>query len=160
MKNVHRRDVLRAVATTGAVVLAGSAVGAEPVDGKRAAAQKSKLNSGPAAPACTKAESCGPRELFAVVDHEGNLRRGLHVVSTKLMDIGVYQVIFARDVRRGVYIASAGGHGYDGIPLPASAAVVGLASDPRGVLVYMTEASGDPINTGFHLLVVCPEGYA
>jgi hypothetical protein len=159
MKNVHRRDVLRAVATTGAAALAGSAVAAQP-DRKGAAAQKSKLNPGPPAPACTKAESCGPRELFAVVDQQGNLQRGLHVVSTKLLDIGVYQVIFARDVRRGAYVASAGGHGYVGIPLPAAAAVIGLASDPRGVLVYMTDMSGDPIDTGFHLLVVCPEGYA
>jgi hypothetical protein len=160
MKSLHRRDVLRTVATTGAVILAGSAVSAQPPDKKRADARKSKLNPGPAAPACTKPESCGPRELFAVVDHQGTLRRGQHVVSSALIEIGVYQVIFARDVRRGVYIASAGGHGFEGIPIPASAAVIGLASNPQGVLVYMTNSSGDPIDTGFHLLVVCPEGYA
>jgi hypothetical protein len=160
MKNVHRRDILKAVATTGAAALAGAALSAQPAGSKRAAPQKAKLNPGPPAPASTKAESYGPRELFAVVDHQGNLQRGLHVVSTKLLDIGVYQVIFARDIRRGVYIANAGGHGYVGIPLPASAAVIGLASDPRGVLVYMTDPSGDPVDTGFHLLVVCPEGYA
>jgi hypothetical protein len=140
--------------------MAGSAFAAQPADRNRAAPQKSNLNSGPAAPASTKPESYGPRELFAVVDGRGNMQRGLHVVSTKLKDAGVYQVIFARDVRRGVYIATAGGHGYEGVPIPAAAAVVGLASDPRGVLVYMTDASGDPINTGFHLLVVCPEGHA
>jgi hypothetical protein len=76
------------------------------------------------------------------------------------MDIGVYQVIFARDVRRGVYVVSPGGHGYEGVPIPSAASVVGLASDPRGVLVYITEMTGDPLNAGFHLLVVCPEGYA
>ncbi len=160
MKNLHRRDVLRAVATTGAAVLAGSAVAADPAPTKPADARKAKLNPGPAAPGSTKAESYGPRELFAVVDNEGNLRRGMHVVATQLMDVGVYQVIFKRDVRRGVYIASAGGHGYEGIPIPATAAVIGFAPDPRGVLVYMTDTTGNPINTGFHLLVVCPEGYA
>jgi hypothetical protein len=37
---------------------------------------------------------------------------------------------------------------------------MGRATDPRGVLVYTTDQGGDPAATGFHLLVVCPEGYA
>jgi hypothetical protein len=98
--------------------------------------------------------------MFAVVDAEGNLRRGLHVVSTRALEVGVYEVIFRRDVRRGVYLATPGGHGYEGVPLAAAASVMGRASEPGGVLVYTTDLTGAPLATGFHLLVVCPEGYA
>jgi hypothetical protein len=38
--------------------------------------------------------------------------------------------------------------------------VIGRATDPRGVLVYMSSLEGDPLACGFHLLVVCPEGFA
>jgi hypothetical protein len=155
MKRLNRREALwGAVATTGVAALAGSAAAADPP------AAKKNHNPGPAVPGTTKADSCGPRELFAVVDAEGNLKRGLHAVSARVMDIGVYEVRFARDVRRGVYLATVGGHGYEGIPQAASVAVMGLAPDPRGVLVYTTDLTGAPLATGFHLLVVCPEGYA
>jgi hypothetical protein len=155
MKRLNRREALGVVASTGVAALAGAAAAADPPAGK-----KPKLNPGPAAPGTTKPDSYGPRELFAVVDSEGNLKRGLHAVSSRVLDIGVYEVRFARDVRRGVYLATAGGHGYEGIPLAASVAVMGLAPDPRGVLVYTTDLTGAPLATGFHLLVVCPEGYA
>jgi hypothetical protein len=155
MKRMSRREALGAVAATGAAALAGSAAAADPPAG-----QKPKLNTGPAAPGTTRPDGYGPRELFAVVDAEGNLKRGLHAVSSRLMDIGVYEVRFARDVRRGAYLATAGGHGYEGLPPAASVAVMGLAPDPRGVLVYTTDLTGAPMSTGFHLLVVCPEGYA
>ena len=70
------------------------------------------------------------------------------------------RVIFKRDVRRGVYLATAGGHGYAGIPLSAVASVIGRTTNPRAVLVYMSDLQGDPLACGFHLLVVCPEGFA
>lgn len=155
MKRLNRREVLGAVATTGVAALAGSAAAADPP-----AANKVKYNTGPAVPASTRADSYGPKELFAVVDQEGNLKRGLHAASARQVGVGVYEVRFARDVRRGAYLATAGGHGYEGIPLAASVAVMGLASDPRGVVVFTTDMTGNPLATGFHLLVVCPEGYA
>ena len=60
----------------------------------------------------------------------------------------------------GVYLATPGGHGYVGIPLPAAISVVGRATDPRGVVVYTTSLTADPQDTAFHLLVLCPDGYA
>jgi hypothetical protein len=38
--------------------------------------------------------------------------------------------------------------------------VQGRANDPRGVLVYTVDLTGNSFNSGFHLLVVCLEGYA
>jgi hypothetical protein len=155
MKRLNRREALGVVTTTGVVALARSAAAADTAPAKRR-----HRNPGPAVPGTTKPDSHGPRELFAVVDFEGTLRRGLHAASSQRLDLGVYEVLFARDVRRGVYLATVGGHGYEGVPVAASVSVMGLASDPRGVLVYTSDLTGAPIATGFHLLVVCPEGYA
>jgi hypothetical protein len=155
MRNVTRREVMQLVGTTGtAVVAAAAATAADP------AAQKLKTNSEPPVDSRARPDSYGPRELFAVVDMEGNLRRGLHAVSSRRLDVGVYEVIFNRDVRRGVYLATIGGHGYAGSPLAAIAAVMGRATEPRGVTVYTSSLTGDQLDSGFHLLVVCPEGHA
>jgi hypothetical protein len=155
MQNVTRRKAMQLIGTTGAAVLVTSPLGAAEQPGK-----KQKHNSEPTVASKAQPDSHGPREMFAVVDSEGTLRRGLHAVSSKRLDIGVYEVIFSRNVRRGVYLATPGGHGYAGVPLSATIAVMGRASDPRGVFFYTTNPQGDPLSTGFHLLVLCPEGYA
>src|SRR5262249_6679517 len=102
----------------------------------------------------------GPRELFAVVDAQGNIRRGLHAVSCRRLDVGCYEVIFSRDVRRGAYLVTIGGPGYGGAPLSGAAGVQEPATGPRRAFGYSTRLQGDPVDSGFHLLVVCPEGYA
>src|SRR5262249_54900515 len=121
---------------------------------------KSKCNMEPPVESTSTAERSGPRELFAVVNADGSLKRGLHAVSSHCLEQGVYEVIFNRDVRRGVYLATPGGAGYTGVPLAAVASVTGRATDPRGVLVYMADMEGDPLAVGFHLFVMCPDGYA
>jgi hypothetical protein len=155
MPDVTRRQAMRLMATTGAGALTASALGAA-----ESAQEKKTPNSEAPVASRAKPDTPGPRELFAVVDAEGNLKRGLHAVSSKRLAMGVYEVIFPRDVRRGVYLASPGGHGFEGIPLAAAASVMGRATDPNGVLVYTVDLTGAPLNTGFHLLVVCPEGFA
>ena len=155
MQNVTRRRAIQLIGTSGAAALVASPIATSGPPGK-----KQRHNSEPAVPSKARPDSHGPRELFAVVDSDGSLKRGLHAVASKRLDIGVYEVLFARDVRRGVYLATPGGHGYEGMPPSATLAVMGRASDPRGVLVFITNQNGDPLSTGFHLLVVCPEGYA
>jgi hypothetical protein len=155
MKGVTRRQAIGLAAATGTGVVAGSAA-------KSAQVPKTqpKSNREPSVPSKATAENCGPREMFAVVDADGNLKRGLHAVSARSLEAGVYEVLFARDVRRGAYLVSTGGPGYEGVPLSAVASVMGRASDPRGVLVFTSDLTGAPQATGFHLLVICPEGYA
>jgi hypothetical protein len=155
MQRVNRRQAMKLVGASGAAVVAAATANAADPSGK-----KSKANTEPPVESHASADSVGPREMFAVVDFEGNLKRGLHAVACKRLELGVYEVIFNRDVRRGVYLATCGGHGYEGVPLSAIATVMSRATNPRGVLVYTTGLQGDPIATGFHLLVVCPEGYA
>jgi hypothetical protein len=155
MKNVNRRDAMKLAATAGAVALGGPTAGAADRPSNR-----SKHNAELPIESTATSESRGARELFAVVDSDGNLKRGMHAVSSLRLDLGLYEVIFNRDVRRGVYLVTPGGHGYTGIPLAAAASVIGRATNPRGVLVYISSLEGDPLACGFHLLAVCPEGFA
>ena len=106
---------------------------------------------------CPSGQSFGPRELFAVVDSDGTLKRGMHATSSLRLDLGLYEVIFSQDIRRGVYLVTPGGHGYTGVPPAAAASVTGRATNPRGVLVYISDLQGDPLACGFHLLVLCPD---
>jgi hypothetical protein len=151
MKSMTRREAIGVVAATGAGAMAAGAEQSE---------KKPRHNTETPVPSKAGPDVYGPREMFAVVDSQGDLKRGLHAVSSRRLDVGVYEVTFARDVRRGAYLATAGGHGYEGIPLAAVASVIGRASEPRGVLVYTSGMNGNPLDVGFHLLVVCPEGYA
>jgi hypothetical protein len=165
MHHMNRRDVMTLAATAGAVALAGPvAQAADPPakqpKGKPELVRRPKGNTEPVKESTATAEHYGPRELFAVVDSEGNLKRGMDVVSSLCLDLGLYEVIFNREARRRVYLATLGGHGYSGLPLSAAASVTGWATNPRGVLVYMSDLQGDPLACGFHLLVVCPEGFA
>jgi hypothetical protein len=154
MKPITRRGAIKLAAVAGATALGASAAKAVPPPGK------DKLNREPPVDSRSTEEKRGPCQLFAVVDADGTLKRGQHVVSTRKLDVGTYEVIFARDVRRGVYLATPGGHGYTGMPVSAIAMVQGRANNPRGVLVYTENLTGIALSSGFHLLVICPEGFA
>jgi hypothetical protein len=154
MSTVSRRDAMKLAATAGAAALAASAAtAADPPLNKKA-------NNETPVEGITTAETYGAQELFAVVDWEGKLRRGLHAVSATKLGIGYYEVVFDRNVRRGAYVATTGGHGYEGVPSAAVANVMGRANDPRGVFVFVSDLTGAPIAAGFHLVVICPEGFA
>ena len=85
MKSVTRREAMRLAAAAGAgVVAASAAVAAEP------AAKKPNVNNEPPVASQAKPESYGPREMFAVVDWEGKLKRGLHATSSRRLSMGAY----------------------------------------------------------------------
>jgi hypothetical protein len=146
---------MKTAAAVSAVSLAGSAAAAADP-----APRAVKANNEPQARSSAAAESYGARELFAVVDESGKLIRGLHAVSATAIGTGCYEVIFDRDVRRGAYVATTGGHGYTGVPVAAVANVMGRANNPRAVFVYVADMTGQPLAVGFHLVVICPEGFA
>src|SRR5262245_19168699 len=108
-----------------ALGLAAAGAATAPAGADEPAAKKQKPppnhNREEPVPSTARPDSYGPRELFAVVSEDGKLQRGLHAVSARRLEVGVYEVRFSRDVRRGCYQATAGGHGYTGMPLPASA---------------------------------------
>jgi hypothetical protein len=94
------------------------------------------------------------------VDRNGKLCRGMHVAAVQQLDVGLYEVVFRREVRRGVYLATIGGHSNDNLPPTGYVSVQGRSTNPRGVLVSTANTQGENVNMGFHLLVVCPDGYA
>jgi hypothetical protein len=90
----------------------------------------------------------------AVVTAGGALRRGRGTSSAARTGTGRYQVIFNRDVRGCVYVATVGdpsaaapGHG--------TAAVGSLATIVTGVVVRTFNEQGALANRGFHLIVSC-----
>jgi hypothetical protein len=95
MKAITRRGAIKLAAAAGATALGASAAKATAPPGKTKCNQEPPVNSR------SSAEKRGPCQLFAVVDADGNLKRGLHVVSARRLDVGTYEVIFSRDVRRG-----------------------------------------------------------
>lgn len=119
-------------------------------------------NAGPVVQSRAAAASSGATVLSAVVSAEGTLIRGKHVISTSKVDIpdGAYEVIFDRDVRNGTYVATIGKTDAVGVEPSGEITVAGRFSDPRGVFVATNDSSGNFSDRSFHLIVVCPEGFA
>jgi hypothetical protein len=156
MKRLTRREVIGGAAAAGAAALSASAAAGQPSNARPGPL----VNSGPAVPSKARADDHGPRELFAVVDGRGRLRRGMHVADVARLGPGLYEVMFRRDVRRGVYLATIGDHAEEGLPPTGYVSVQGRSTDPRGVLVATANSQGENVDMGFHLLVVCPDGFA
>jgi hypothetical protein len=155
MNTLSRRDAMKMAASGGVAALAATAVAASDP-----AQDKPKVNNEPSVEGTTIAQRYGARQLFAVVDWDGTLKRGLHAVSARSLSVGYYEVVFDRDVRHGAYVATSGGPGFAGVPAAAVATVMGRASDPHAVLVCVSGMNGGPIAAGFHLIVICPEDFA
>jgi hypothetical protein len=153
MSRQTRRDAIKLAA--GAAIVGASVTVATAAEKK-----KSKVNQETPVDSKAVPENYGPREMFAVVDLNGNLRRGFHVLRATRLSLGIYEVIFKRDVRRGAYLATLGGHSWGGLPASGAIGVMGRANDPRGVVVVTSDGMGNQQDAGFHLLVVCPDGYA
>ena len=102
----------------------------------------------------------GPEQLFAVVNANGTLARGLFAVSSANLGTGFYEVIFSRDVTRGAYIATIGSSATSGIEQTGEITVVGRVGNPNGVFITTTDSAGNFQNRGFHLAVLCPQAFA
>jgi hypothetical protein len=157
MKPSTRRDVLKQAAIAGAATLGVAAAQAGDEKPKPA---KGKHNIEEPVQGKSTAEDHGPREMFAVVDLTGRLHRGMHVARVNHLDVGLYEVVFRREVRCGVYVATVGGHGYAGLPPTGYVGVQGRSTNPRAVVVSTCNTLGENVDMGFHLLVVCPDGFA
>jgi hypothetical protein len=154
MDEVTRRHAIKAAAAVGATVFGSSALLA---DGQE---EKTHPNEGVEVRSEAAAASFGLRELFGVVDQNGRLCRGRGAITSQKLGTGFYEVIFNRDVRLAAYIATIGLCGNVGSSSPGDISVVGRFNNPRGVFVATTDPSGKQSDRGFHLVVICPEGFA
>jgi hypothetical protein len=93
----------------------------------------------------------------AVVSSSGQLIRGRGTSSAARTSTGRYQVIFNRDVRGCVYVATVGDTSAAGPPA-GTASVTSLGSNVNGVAIRTVDygGSGDVLaNKPFHLIVSC-----
>ncbi|MEH0933696.1 hypothetical protein [Micromonospora psammae] len=94
------------------------------------------------------------RALYAVVDANGTLARGLGATSATRLATGMYQVIFDQDVTAGGYLGTIGLAGSAGVAPNGWLAVVGRTGIPNGVFVKTYAADGSAADRPFHLAVL------
>jgi hypothetical protein len=147
-----------AIVVTGKNVRNGSLTG---VDFKQRSLHGSKLRADSIGGGSIKESTLGPVTALshsAVVAATGQLVRGQGVTSAARTAQGRYQVIFDRDVRGCVYVATVGDTTAAG-PGTGTASVASLATNINGVDVRTVSynAGGNPVNDNrpFHLLVSC-----
>jgi hypothetical protein len=90
----------------------------------------------------------------AVVTAEGILARGRGVTSAARTAEGRYQVIFNRDVRACVYVASLGDPGA-AAPPQGQVSTTSLASNVAGIVVRTEASNGAVADRPFHLVISC-----
>jgi hypothetical protein len=95
----------------------------------------------------------GSATFFAVVNADGTLARGLRAASAQRLGLGVYEVVFNRDVTAGAYVATIGLSGAVGAANPGEITVVGRAGNTKAVFVTTHSSTGAPADAGFHLAV-------
>jgi hypothetical protein len=94
------------------------------------------------------------QRLSAEVSSAGALGANTGAVSAAQLGTGAYEVIFLRNVRNCAYVATMADHSLN--TLLGKASVIGLNSDPNGVLVATFSNFGVQVNRNFHLRVACP----
>jgi len=104
--------------------------------------------------------TCGKKNLFAVLEGNGTLARGQHVVSVAKLsgaNGGTYETIFDRTVSGCAYSATVGTTTNGGSvgPPPVVATDATRAGNANGVFIFIHQANGSTIDEPFHLAVFC-----
>jgi hypothetical protein len=104
--------------------------------------------------------TCGKKNLTAVLEGNGTLARGQHVVSVAKLsgaNGGTYEVIFDRTVSGCAYSATIGTTTNGGsIGPPATVASTATrAGNANGVFIFLHQTTGATIDEPFHLAVFC-----
>ena len=93
------------------------------------------------------------RHHWAVVNANGKLARDRNAIRANKLGTGVYEVIFTRDVRNGVYVATVG-TGEISAALPGQISVSPRSGDAHGVFIRTTDSSGVRADMAFHIIVL------
>ncbi|MEV5695334.1 hypothetical protein [Micromonospora globbae] len=94
------------------------------------------------------------RVLFAVVNANGTLIRGLGVATADRLATGMYQVIFDQDVSAAGYVGTLGLPGSTGVAPAGVISVAGRTGIPNGVFVETFTSDGTAADRPFHLAVL------
>lgn len=94
------------------------------------------------------------RVLFAVVNADGLLIRGLGAATANRLRTGMYQVVFDQDVTAASLIGTVGLAGSAGLAPAGQIAVAGRTGIPNAVFVTTFDAAGEAADRPFHLAVL------
>ncbi|MEV4479013.1 hypothetical protein [Micromonospora coxensis] len=94
------------------------------------------------------------RALYAVVNADGALARGLGAASSARLATGMYQVVFDQDVSAAAYVGTLGLPGAAGVAPSGAITVAGRTGIPNGVFVKTFAGDGSAADRSFHLAVL------
>ena len=90
---------------------------------------------------------------WAVINSDGRIAHHRNVIRAKKLGPGIYEVIFRRDVSKGVYCATVGSGTITGA-ITGQVSVSPRAGNKQGVFVRTTDSKGSQADRAFHLLVL------
>ncbi|GIJ19860.1 hypothetical protein Vlu01_04840 [Micromonospora lutea] len=94
------------------------------------------------------------RVLFAVVNADGLLVRGLGAAAASRLRTGMYQVIFDQDVTGASLVGTVGLVGSAGLAPAGQITVAGRTGIPNAVFVTTFDGAGSAADRPFHLAVL------
>ncbi|MGB2567594.1 hypothetical protein ACPFP2_03955 [Micromonospora citrea] len=94
------------------------------------------------------------RALYAVVNADGALVRGLGATSSARLATGMYQVIFDQDVSVAAYVGTLGLAGAAGVAPFGAITVAGRTGIPNAVFLKTFAGDGSAADRAFHLAVL------
>ncbi|MEV0806672.1 hypothetical protein [Micromonospora sp. NPDC050200] len=94
------------------------------------------------------------RMLYAVVNANGTLARGLGAASAARLATGMYQVVFDQDVTAAGYLGTIGLAGAAGVAPTGGITVAGRTGIQNGVFVQTFAGDGSAADHPFHLAVL------
>ncbi|PZG19428.1 hypothetical protein C1I95_11545 [Micromonospora craterilacus] len=94
------------------------------------------------------------RVLFAVVNADGDLVRGLGAATANRLRTGMYQVVFDQDVTGASCVGTVGLTGSTGLAPAGQIAVAGRTGIPNAVFVTTFDSAGAHADRPFHLAVL------
>ncbi|MFV2102870.1 hypothetical protein [Micromonospora sp. LOL_024] len=94
------------------------------------------------------------RTLFAVVNADGSLVRGLGAATANRLRTGMYQVVFDQDVTAASFVGTVGLTSSSGLAPAGQIAVAGRTGIRNAVFVTTFDGAGVAADRPFHLAVL------
>jgi hypothetical protein len=101
------------------------------------------------------------KTFCAVIKSDGTIARAHAFTSATRLGTGVYQVLFnvdattQKDISACAWLVTPGLDVFVGTTPATTGTVVGRVSTTNGLYIEMFDASGNPVDSGFHALVAC-----
>jgi hypothetical protein len=128
---------------------------ADLLDGLHAAAFWQKAELVDAATLAGLAPDAFARRMWAVVDVDGTLVRGVNVATTHRQHTGSYRIEFTEPITGCAWIATAGPPGNGTYPPAVFITVIGSGLSDSRLFVNPRDATGTLVDAAFHVAILC-----